>query len=83
MKISNGGVTMRVEIKIGLLLYAISVIISRFGSFGFFPINASEFLTGLFTAGGILLLFIGMIPEKMYNGLLYRKLVANKTDKGA
>lgn len=71
---------MRVEIKIGLLLYAISVIISRFA---FFPINASEFLAGLFTAFGILLLFIGMIPEKMYSNLLYKKWVANKMDKGA
>ena len=66
---------MRMELRIGLLLNAIGIIVSRFG---FFPVNANEFMAGLFMSLGIFLLVINAVPEKTYKNLLYRKWIANK-----
>ena len=68
-------IIVRTEMKVGLLLNAIGIIFSRFG---ILPINANEFLSGLFMSLGILALVIGSIPESTYNNLLYRKWLANR-----
>ena len=66
---------MRTETTIALLLNAIGIVISRFA---FFPDFISGFLSGLFMSLGVFLLVVGLIPEKQYNNLLYRKWLANR-----
>jgi len=67
--------TQRVELKFGLLLSALGSILGRFI---FFTSPISDFLSGAFIAVGILLLVITLLPENVYNNLLYRKWIANK-----
>ena len=68
---------MRIETRIGAILFVMSMIISRFAPF---PDAAVGFLSGLCLSLGIFLIVVGMIPENRYNNLLYRKWLANRND---
>lgn len=70
---------MRAETKVGLLFYAIvSIINLTRNNFAFLPEFISGFLTGLFLSLGIFMFIVGLIPENIYNNLLYRKWIANR-----
>ena len=64
---------MRTELTIGLFLNALNLV---FLQFNFLPDFAAGFVAGMATALGIFFLVVGLLPEKAYNNLAYRKLLA-------
>ena len=66
---------MRTETKLGLLSNAIGLSI---GHIPVFPDFLSGFCSGLFTALGIFLLVVSLLPEKQYRNLLYRRWLTNR-----
>ena len=67
---------MRIETKIGLLINAVGLTL---GSIVVLPNFMSGFLSGAFVGVGLFLLVVGLIPEKQYNNLLYRKWLVNRS----
>ena len=67
---------MRTETKIGLLFNAIGLTVGRLF---IFPDFISGFLSGIFLGSGLFLLVVGLLPEKQYNKLLYRKWLASRS----
>lgn len=67
--------SVRIELRFGLLLNALSIIISRFA---FLPDSISGFLCGVFIGFGFFLLVVGLIPDITYDKLLYRKWLTCK-----
>lgn len=68
---------MRIELKIGLWLNILNIFITKIN---FLPEFAVGFISGMFTALGIFFIVVAMLPEKTYNNLAYRKLIAKKND---
>ena len=66
---------MRTETKFGLLLNTIGITVGRLSVV---PDFISGFLLGLFVSIGLFLLVVGLLPEKRYNNLLYRKWLASR-----
>ena len=65
----------RAELEIGLLFNALGLILARFT---IFTDPISDFLSGAFMALGIFLLVVNLLPDNLYNNLLYRKWLASK-----
>ena len=63
---------MRMETRIGAILFVISMVINRFAPFSDSVAGVSS---GLCLSLGIFLLVVGMIPENYYTKLLYRKWI--------
>ena len=63
---------MKIELRIGLLLNALGILVIRFKPL---PDFSNEFVFGLFVALGIFSIVIAMLPENVYNNLAYRKLL--------
>jgi len=63
---------MRIELRIGLLLNALGILVMRFNPL---PDFSNEFVCGLFIALGMFFIVITMLPEKVYRNLAYRKLL--------
>jgi pilus assembly protein TadC len=66
----------RTELKAGLLLISLAILINRFA---FFPIHVSDFLCGAFLGFGLFLIAVNLLPQKTYDNLLYRKWIASRT----
>ena len=66
---------MRIETRIGLLMFAVSVVVNRFAPF---PDSVVGFISGICLSLGIFLLIVGIIPENRYNNLLYRRWIAKR-----
>ena len=67
---------MRHELRLGLLFFAIVTIVGRFIES---PIAC--FVVGLCTALGLCFSIIGWLPEKAYDGLLYRRLIRIRNER--
>ena len=63
---------MRIELRIGLLLNALGILVMRFNPL---PDFSNEFVCGMFIALGIFFIVVTMLPEKVYSNLAYRKLL--------
>ena len=63
---------MKIELRIGLLLNALGILVMRFSPL---PDFSSEFVCGLFISLGIFFIVVTMLPEKVYGNLAYRKLL--------
>lgn len=66
---------MRIELRIGLALIALGLVLNRFV---LFSEPVSNFLCGAFMSFGMFFMVVNLLPEKTYNKLLYRKLIKNK-----
>ena len=66
---------MRIELRIGLLLNALGILIIRFKPL---PDFLNEFICGLFVALGIFFFVVAMLPQKVYDNLAYRKLLTKE-----
>ena len=66
---------MRVELKYGLLLNTFAVLINRFVTSS---VGISHFLCGAFLAMGFFCLVVNLLPQNIYDNLLYRKRIAGK-----
>ena len=63
---------MKIELRIGLLLNALGILVIRFKPL---PDFSNEFICGLFVALGIFSIVVAMLPENVYSNLTYRKLL--------
>ena len=61
---------MRTETSVGLFLNVSGIFLSQAN---FLPDFAAGFSAGLFTSLGIFFLVVGLLPEKAYDKLAYRK----------
>jgi hypothetical protein len=72
-----GVLGMKTELRIGLLLNALGLAIGRFM---FFSEPVSGFLCGTFMGFGVFLIVVSLLPENVYNNLLYRKWITSGND---
>jgi|GEM_PF-6741127 hypothetical protein len=63
---------MRIELRIGLLLNSLSIFTNLFKPL---PDFLNEFGCGFFMALAIFFFVVNMLPKKVYDNLLYRKLL--------
>ena len=66
---------MRIELQIGLLMNALSIILTQFH---FLPAFAEGFLSGILTALGLFFIIVSVLPENTYNNLAYKKFLKNR-----
>jgi len=70
---------MRIEVKIGLLLFVIGVAANRLTAL---PDSTAGFITGLSFSLAIVLLIVGLLPDKIYGKLPYRKWLIKNHKQG-
>lgn len=58
----------RIEMRLGLLLFAVHAILWSFT-------EVHEFFLGLMVGGAMFLIIVGLLPQKTYDNLLYRRLL--------
>ena len=64
---------MRIELKIALLFTALAFLINHLS---FLPEDIACFLCGLFISLGLFFMIVNALPQKTYENLFYRKLLA-------
>ena len=64
----------RIELGIGMILGGMGLLLERF----MLANPVFDFLCGAFMAAGIFLFVVALLPEDIYNRLLYRKLLADR-----
>ena len=69
---------MRIELRIGLFLNVLSILMAQFN---FLPDFAGGFVAGLSASLGVFCLVVALLPQKTYDRLAYRKLLARRQGK--
>ena len=64
----------RVELGAGMMFGGLGLLLGRF----IIEHPVSDFFCGAFMAAGLLLFVINLLPDNIYNRLLYRKWLANR-----
>jgi len=60
---------MRKETKIGILFFILSIILKNVGNSFFLGVHMLDFIIGACTALALLFIWIGIVPEDVYNKL--------------